>query len=223
MSRKKKLPDFLKSVTFSLKEVSPAGYFNDYTGYWSSLDFDIIVIRDEDESEEKLGSMQIEQFHWSRANNDEFCPHCAFDQYGSCNIDQYAKILWSEEEHELSGLIDYDTEPSNLYILKSINIKPQYRGYDLGKAAIWLFYRNFCAHYDWILLLAFPLQFSIAPEEQEKCAPDEFKGTQKECTKRLVKYYQDLAFERIAKSDFYLFSSTYIMPRPEILDTIQGE
>ena len=221
------IPEFLKNYHLALRlnhsDNQEYFYAEHDDSYWIYYNFDIILESFETESEIVVGNLHTRRFLASKASVDNLCPHCAFDMSDS-NIQQYLDMLWDYDTHDLSSkftkALDYECVYGDIFLLMSIDIKPPYRGYDLGNAATWIFYRNFCTVHDVIVLLAYPLQFGITDEEKEKCKPEEFNGTQKECTNKLMKYYKKLGFKRIGRSNFMFFNCENIMNKPKILDSL---
>lgn len=218
---KNKLPSFLNDCFIALKFKQPVDFY--FSGnrccYWTKYDFNIVICNG---AEDKvIGNLSAYHYHSQIALKDGLDDYEAFDTFDTDNLYKYSEIIWNHRTKDFSDefieTVGYGYFPGDLFILDSINIFPQYRGYELGNTATWLFYYNFCNPNDILILLAFPLQFGNTDEEQEKCKPNEFKGTQKECTKKLANYYKKLGFERIGKSNFYVFSCENNMKAPEIL------
>ena len=228
MGKNKTLPEFLQNTNLALrlKHSNEREYFYaDDEIYWIYYDFDIVLEKfsNTDSTEIVIGNLQTRRFLSSKTSVDNLCEYCTFDM-SDHNVQQYMDILRDCDTHRLSSkftkALDYDCVCGDIFLLMSIDIKPPYRGYDLANAAIWIFYRNFCAVHDVIVLLAYPLQFGITDEEKEKCKPEEFNGTQKECTEKLIKYYKKLGFKRIGRSDFMFFNCENIMNKPKRLDLL---
>ena len=226
MQRKKILPDFLQGLSLTLRlkhSYEHQCFYADDDIYWTYYSFDIVLqnILDDNIEDIVIGNLEARRFLAAKASVDNFCPHCAFDM-SDCNVQQYIDMLWDHDTHDLSPIFANSLEDDclwgDIFLLMSIDIFPQYRGYDLANAATWIFYRNFCTTHDIIVLLAFPLQFGITDEEKEKCKPEEFTGSLKECTTKLIKYYKKLGFKRIGRSNFMFFACEYTMIKPKILN-----
>ena len=226
MKNKDKLPPFLQNSWLALRLKHPSEYeyfYDSDDNYWTRYKFDIVLVDHELNSAKDvvIGTLEARRFHDSKASIDEICSHCAFDM-SDMDVDQYTEMIWDHETHDLSPkfakAIDSECVFGDIFLLMSIDIKPEYRGHDLGNAATWLFYRNFCTSYDVLVLLAFPLQFGMQQEEQEKCKPGEFDGSQRICTQKLLKYYEKLGFKRIGRSNFMIFNCESIMQKPNILE-----
>lgn len=227
MKNKDSLPQFLQNHGLALRLKHPCEYdyfFDRDDVYWTRYKFDIVLVDDglNEEADIVIGNLEARRFHDSKASIDEICSHCAFDMSSDIDTEQYTEMIWDHETHDLSSkfatAIDNDCVFGDIFLLMSIDIKPEYRGYDLGNAATWLFYRNFCTVHDIIVLLAFPLQFGIRPEEQEKCRPGEFDGSQRSCTQKLLDYYGRLGFKRIGRSNFMFFNCECVMSKPDVLE-----
>ena len=227
MKKNKILPDVFNdlNLTLRLKHSNEHEYFySNCESYWEYYSFDIVLQNFHSDNEDiVIGNLETRRFLSSKASIDNFCSHCAFD-LSDHHIQQYFDILWDHNTHDLSSKfrnsLNQDCVYGDIFLVMSVDIKPLYRGYNFGNAALWIFYRNFCTVFDVIVLLAFPLQFSLAAEEKEKCKENEFMGTHEECTAKLIKYYKKLGFKRIGRSDFMLFNCENIMNKPKILKKI---
>jgi len=230
MKKAQILPLFLQNGFLSLKFKFPDDLLlpGETDTYWSHYDCDIVIRyydgADDNKEDLVVGNFSAYHYHTEMATMDGYCDYDGFNTYDTDNFDQYSGIIWNHDTRELSKefvkATGCDFLSGDFFILMSLNIFPEYRGYDLGNAVTWLFYRNFCRYNDILMLLAFPLQFGLTSEEQNKCKPGEFTGSQQECTKRLANYYKKLGFRRIGRSDFYFFLCEYTMKRPDILDHI---
>lgn len=107
---------------------------------------------------------------------------------------------------------------SNVLYINSIQIKPKYRGHNIGLAAIYRTIQQVARGCGLVILKAYPLQF-IDPNLSEEPMPvegiDKFSKDEKVATQKLIDYYSRLGFKSVPKTDYMLLNLEYNGPSLE--------
>lgn len=102
----------------------------------------------------------------------------------------------------------------NLLSLDRLTVLPQARGHKVGLMALGLVMQRFLQFGDIVVLKPFPLQFegSMADDEAERYELGSFSCTKDYGTRRLARYYAELGFRKVARTEYMARLAKWPLP-----------
>ncbi|AUX42154.1 uncharacterized protein SOCE26_035810 [Sorangium cellulosum] len=159
---------------------------------------------------EAIGWIQARRVQAGRACNDgeslfEVCD--SVDQ----SLHEYASAVYDYEEESILDSISDGCVGADILIVESIQIVAAHRGRRLGLLAMRRTVDTFGDGCAAVVIKPFPLQFSAHPNRSSRARPEpetqmdmaSFVGGEKAAFAKLRKYWKQLGFRRIGKTEYF--------------------
>lgn len=202
----------------SFKYTTTKSWIDTLDDYIYQITGDIICHNCPEGETETVGTIYAFYIDIAAATDNRVSLFQLFDSHSDA-IFRFFPVLFNAKTEQFKDSIIKDfSDPlfSNLLIIDRLEIKPKYRGKDIGLAGIYNTMQVFAKDCAYVALQAFPLHFEAAKKDQKQWFMDSkkqnFPSDQDEATKKLLSYYAKLGFKQIENTAFMLLNPSQKNP-----------